>query len=233
MTLTLNADTTATRLLSRTLDVLPGKPFPLGATPVSGGTNFAVASDIAEGIDLCLFDADGQEARLPLEERDANIWHGFVPGIGPGQAYGYRALGPYDPQRGLRCNPNKLLLDPYAKATAGSVRNGIEILGYDVIAPDRPSSIDSAAFVPRSLVVDPDYTWRDTARPRYPFSDTVIYEVHVKGFTMAHPDIPADIRGTYAGLAHPSPGGPRDHHRRAPAGASECARGLPRRSRPD
>ncbi len=185
------------------LDVLPGTPFPLGATPMNGGTNFAVASDIAEGIVLCLFDAHGQETRLPLQERDANIWHGFVSGIGPGQAYGYRALGPYDPRRGYRCNPNKLLLDPYAKATSGSVRNGVEVLGYAVDDPERPSSIDSAAFVPRSLVVDPAFTWREAPRPRYAYSDTVIYEVHVKGLTMSHPDIPAELRGTYAGLAHP------------------------------
>jgi glycogen operon protein len=185
-------------------DVLPGTPFPLGATPLVGGTNFAVASDIAESIDLCLFGADGHETRLPLQERDANIWHGFLPGIGPGQAYGYRALGPYDSRRGLRCNPNKLLLDPYAKATSGIVRNGADVLGYAVGDVDRPSDLDSAAFVPRSLVADPDYTWRDSARPRYAYPDTVLYEVHVKGFTMAHPDVPADVRGTYAGLAHPA-----------------------------
>ncbi len=185
-------------------EVLPGKPFPLGATPLDGGINFAVASDIAADIQLCLFDADGLENRLPLQERDANIWHGFVPGVGPGQAYGYRALGPYDPRRGLRCNPNKLLLDPYAKAITGSVHNGPEVLGYALGDPERQSELDSAAFVPRSLVVDPAYTWRDTARPRYSYPDTVIYEVHVKGFTMAHPGVPAELRGTYAGLAHPA-----------------------------
>jgi glycogen operon protein len=190
--------------MNHTSAVLPGSEFPLGATPVNGGTNFAVASDIAEGIDLCLFDADGRESRLPLQERDANIWHGFVPGIGPGQAYGYRALGPYDAERGLRCNPNKLLLDPYAKAISGGVRFGPEVLGYAVGDPDTPSSVDSAACVPRSLVVDPSFAWRDGPRPRYRYSDTVIYEVHVKGFTMTHPDVPADIQGTYAGLAHPA-----------------------------
>jgi glycogen operon protein len=190
--------------MNNPLAVLPGSPFPLGATPIDGGTNFAIASDIAEGIDLCLFDADGRESRLPLQERDANVWHGFLPGIGAGQAYGYRALGPYDPRRGFRCNPNKLLLDPYAKATSGSVRFGLEVLGYTVDDHDRPSNLDSAVCVPRSLVVDPSFVWQDTPRPRYRYSDTVIYEVHAKGFTMTHPDIPAEIRGTYAGLAHPA-----------------------------
>jgi glycogen operon protein len=184
--------------------LLPGTPFPLGATPGNGGTNFAIASDIAEGIDLCLFDADGRETRLPLQERDANVWHGFVPAVGPGQAYGYRALGPYDSDQGYRCNPNKLLLDPYAKATSGGVRFGPEVLGYAVDNLNSPSSFDSAACVPRSLVVDPAFAWRDGPRPRHSYPDTVIYEVHVKGFTMAHPDIPAEVQGTYAGLGHPA-----------------------------
>jgi glycogen operon protein len=190
--------------VSGDLTVLPGSPFPLGATPSNGGTNFAVASDIASGMFLCLFDANGAERRVPLQEQDAGVWHGFVPGVGPGQAYGYRVPGPYAPHQGWRCNPNKLLLDPYAKATTGRVHSGPEVLGYAIDDPEQPSSLDSAAYVPRSLVADPSFSWRDSPRPRYAYPDTVIYEVHVKGFTMAHPDVPPDLRGTYAGLAHPA-----------------------------
>jgi glycogen operon protein len=180
---------------------LPGTPFPLGATLAGSGTNFAVASSVADGVVLCLFDDDGRETQLPLEQ-DAGVWHGFVPGVAAGQAYGFRALGPYDPTRGLRCNPAKLLLDPYAKATSGSVRFGDEVLGHDVQDPDRPSELDSAGHVPRSLVIDPSFAWTDAAhRPRR-YSDTVIYEVHVKGFTMRHPGVPPALQGTYAGLGH-------------------------------
>src|SRR5437899_3815524 len=184
------------------MEPLPGEEFPLGATPADGGTNFAVASSVAEGVLLCLFDGSGAETRIPLLERDAGVWHGFVPGVGLGQAYGYRTTGPYDPSRGPRCNPQKLLLDPYARATSGSVRFGPEVLGYSVENPDAPSTLDSVDHVPRSLVVDPAFTWRDRPRPRHPYSDAVIYEVHVKGFTMTHPGVPAELRGTYAGLGH-------------------------------
>ncbi|MBV9580057.1 MAG: glycogen debranching protein GlgX [Chloroflexi bacterium] len=187
-----------------TTSILPGNPFPLGATPRDGGTNFAIASDSAESVVLSLFDAQGRETRIPLQERDAGIWHAFIPEIGPGQAYGYRALGPYAPHQGWRSNPNKLLLDPYAKATSGEVRFGPEVFGYAVDDPERASDLDSAAHVPRSLVVDPRFAWKDSRRPRYAYSETVIYEVHVKGFTMQHPDVPADLRGTYAGLGHPA-----------------------------
>ncbi len=182
----------------------PGSPFPLGATPREGGTNFAVESGVAEGILLCLFDATGAETQIPLLERDAGVWHAFVPGVGPGQAYGYRATGPYDPANGIRCNPAKLLLDPYARATAGAVRFGPEVLGHAVGEPDRPSALDSAGHVPRSLVVDPAHPWSDRPRPRHPYANTVVYETHVKGFTMTHPDIPPELRGTYAGLGHPA-----------------------------
>jgi glycogen operon protein len=184
--------------------VLPGQPFPLGATVIRGGTNFAIASASDEGMLLCLFDADGHETQLPLQEWDWGIWHGFVPGITAGQAYGFRAMGPYDPANGWRCNPRKLLLDPYAKATSGAVRFGPELLGFSVEEPDQPSELDSAGFVPRSLVVDPHYVWSDSPRPRHRYADTIFYEVHVKGFTMRHPDVPAELRGTYAGLAHPA-----------------------------
>ncbi len=184
------------------VEALPGSEFPLGATPLDGGANFAVASSAAEGVLLCLFDERGAETQVPLREYDAGVWHGFVPGVGPGQAYGYRATGPYDPGRGVRCNRQKLLLDPYAQATTGAVRFGPEVLGYAVGDPDAPSALDSAAHVPRSLVVDPAFAWRRGARPRHPYQDTVIYEVHVRGFTMTHPGVPEELRGTYAGLGH-------------------------------
>ncbi len=181
---------------------LPGSRIPLGATPGNGGTNFAVTSGVADGMLLCLFDSGGTETQIPLLDYDAGVWHGFVPGVGPGQAYGYRATGPYDPTNGVRCNPAKLLLDPYARATTGGVRSGPEIFGYAVGNPDAPSTLDSAAHVPRTLVVDPAFAWSGRPRPSYSYSDTVIYEVHVKGFTMSHPGVPAELRGTYAGLGH-------------------------------
>ena len=183
------------------IELWPGQPYPLGATPAPEGTNFAVASSIASGVTLCLFDTAGSERQLPMQEQDAGVWHCFVPGIGPGQRYGYRVAGPYDPGLGLRCNPSKLLLDPYARAIAGEVEWGDAVLGYVHGAPDEPSDIDSAPNVPRSLVVGEAFDWGADAPPAIPYSDTVIYETHVKGFTQLHPGVPPDLRGTYAGLA--------------------------------
>jgi isoamylase len=181
---------------------LPGTPFPLGATAGQGGTNFAVASTVADRVDLCLFDETGAEDRVSLRDFDAGVWHGFVPGIGPGQRYGYRITGPYDPARGLRCNPAKLLLDPYAKALHGTVTPGPEILGYAAPGSDQPSAVDSAGSVPRSLVTSEQFDWTDDDRPACRYQDTIIYEAHAKGLTMRHPDVPPALRGTYAGLAH-------------------------------
>jgi isoamylase len=182
---------------------LAGRRFPLGATVRDGGTDFAVASSVADGIMLCLFDENGAERQIPLPDHEAGVWHAFVPGIGAGQAYGYRAAGPYDPAHGLRCNPAKLLLDPYARAFSGTVTFGPEMFGYSARDPDAPSTADSAASVPRSLVLaDEAFGWPDDARPRHRPSDTIIYELHVKGFTMRHPEIPPELRGTYAGLGH-------------------------------
>ena len=185
---------------------LPGRQFPLGATPGEhlgiAGTNFAIASTVATSVTLCLFDAAGTETQIPITDNDADVWHAFVPGIGPGQAYGYRVGGPWDPAQGLRCNPAKLLLDPYAKAVAGTVTFGPEVLGQDAADPGQPSTLDSAGHVPRSLVIDPAFGWQDDERPWHRYADTVVYEVHVKGFTMRHPDIPPELRGTYAGLGH-------------------------------
>ena len=185
---------------------LPGTPFPLGATPGEqagvAGTNFAIASSVADSVTLCLFDKTGTETQIPVRDNDADVWHAFVPGVGPGQVYGYRVGGPWDPARGLRCNPAKLLLDPYAKAISGSVIFGPEVLGQDQADPAKPSALDSAGHVQRSLVVDTAFGWQDDKRPWYRYADSVVYEIHVKGFTMRHPDIPPELRGTYAGLGH-------------------------------
>jgi isoamylase len=180
---------------------LPGDWFPLGATPTTRGTNFAVNAGDAERVDLCLFDAGGHETRVPLPECDGGIWHGFVLGVAPGQAYGYRASGPYQPEAGLRFNPQKLLIDPYARSLDGTVQFNAALRGFQDGAPDVPSDLDSASYVPRSLVVDATYRWRHP-RPQHRYADTVIYEVHVKGFTMRHPDVPEALRGSYAGMAH-------------------------------
>ena len=192
---------------------LPGRPLPLGATPGTrlgiAGTNFAIASSVAEGVTLCLFDEAGAETQIPVRDNDADVWHVFVPGIGPGQAYGYRVSGPWDPARGLQCNPAKLLLDPYAKAISGSVTFGAGVLGQDQADLGRPSTLDSAAHGQRSLVVDPEFGWQDYERPWYGYSDTVLYEVHVKGFTMRHPDIPPELRaGRLLHRPDPAPGRP-------------------------
>ncbi|HSR24970.1 MAG TPA: alpha-amylase family glycosyl hydrolase, partial [Candidatus Eisenbacteria bacterium] len=185
-------------------EVWPGRPFPLGATPREDGTNFAVSSPPASAVDLCLFDSDGVERRVALPEADGGVWHGFLPGVGVGQRYGYRVTGPHDPARGLRCNPAKLLLDPYAKATDGPLLWGDSLLGYPPGDPDGRSTLDSAPAVPRSLVVDPSFDWGGDRPPGTAYGDSVIYELHVKGFTRTHPDVPSELQGTYAGLAHPA-----------------------------
>jgi isoamylase len=189
------------------LEPWPGRPFPLGATPGSDGTNFAVASGVAEAVVLCLFDdapgepGGGAERQIPLQEQEGEVWHGFVPGVGPGQRYGYRVVGPYHPGQGLRCNPNKLLLDPYAKAIDGDIAWGDAVMGYAPGSPDNPSELDSAPSMPRCLVVADHFDWGDDVPPAIPYSDTVIYETHVKGFTQLHPGVPSEVRGTFAGLA--------------------------------
>src|ERR1700722_10077057 len=188
---------------SLTLKARPGNRTYLGATVGDGGVNFAVSSTAAEGVTVCLFDDQGQETRFELDDYDAGVWHGFVPGAAPGQAYGYRVKGPFDPRNGLRCNPSKLLLDPYARAVSGSVTFDQALLGHDPADPSRPSQVDSAPYVPRSLVIDQaGYDWEGDAQLHRQSVDSVIYEVHAKGFTARHPDIPPEIRGTYAGLAH-------------------------------
>jgi glycogen operon protein len=188
------------------LQVWPGQPQPLGATFDGTGTNFSVFSEAADRVELCLFDAEGVETRLDLPEKTAHCWHGYVPNLRPGHRYGFRVHGPYDPARGLRFNPAKLLLDPYAKAIEGEVRWDGAVFPYRLGDPNEDlarDDRDSAPYMPRSVVVNPWFDWSDEGRPRTPWQDTVIYEAHVKGLTYCHPDIPPELRGTYAGLASP------------------------------
>ena len=184
--------------------VRPGNPYPLGVHFTDGGVNVAVYSSIADEVLLCLFDGKGIERQLSLPGMEAGVWHGFVEGIEPGQEYGFRVRGPYQPDAGHRCNPAKLLLDPYARAITGEVAFTPAVFGHDRETPSLPSDLDSAAAVPRSVMVAPSPAAIADREPGRHLADTVLYEVHVKGFTQLHPDIPADIRGTYAGLAHPA-----------------------------
>ncbi|WP_033294316.1 glycogen debranching protein GlgX [Amycolatopsis jejuensis] len=181
----------------------PGKPYPLGATYDGVGTNFALFSEAAEYVDLCLFDDEGNETRSRLEEVDGFVHHGYLLGVGPGQRYGFRVHGPYDPGRGLRCNPSKLLIDPYAKALSRGVDWSEALFGYRFDDPEQRNDDDSAGHVPYSLVVSPFFDWANDRAPRTPYHETVIYETHVRGMTMTHPFVPERLRGTYAGLAHP------------------------------
>jgi glycogen operon protein len=184
----------------------PGRDFPLGATWDGEGTNFAIFAEDAESIELVLFDRDGNPQRsYELAEKTDFVWHGYVNKVSPGQLYGYRVHGPYLPARGLRYNPAKLLIDPYARAIAGEVKLGPEAFGYVFgKSEEAPSDIDSAPAIPKAVVVDPSFPWGEDRRPAIPVADTIIYETHVKGFTMRHPEIPEELRGSYAGLAHPA-----------------------------
>jgi len=181
-----------------------GWPYPLGAHWNGAGTNFSVFSEVATGIDLCLFDS-GEERRIAIRERSNYCWHVFMPGIGPGQRYGFRAHGPWDPASGRRCNPAKLLLDPYARAIDGVVNWGLDVLPHQ---PDTDgmvlSDTDSAPVVPRSLVVDTSFDWEGDQPLGRPLADTIVYELHVRGFSASNPAIPEELRGTYAGLGHPA-----------------------------
>ncbi len=189
------------------MDVWPGRPYPLGATPDAEGTNFSLFSEHGEAVDLCLFDAAGAEQRIRLPEVTAHRFHGYVPGVAKGQRYGFRVHGPWDPERGHRFNPNKLLIDPYAKAIDGVIQWDSALYGYhfnDDEADLSRNDDDSAPFLPKSVVVEHgEFDWGDDVRPRTPLHESMIYEVHVKGFTQQHPTIPEEIRGTYAALARP------------------------------
>ncbi len=181
----------------------PGHAYPLGATYDGSGTNFALFSEVAQRVELCLFTARGKEDRITLTEVDGFVHHGYMPTIEPGQLYGFRVHGPYDPARGLRCNPTKLLVDPYAKAVDGAVKWDEAVFGYPFGHPDERNDADSAPFVPKSVVVNPFFDWGTDRSPRIAYHESVIYEAHVRGLTIAHPEIPRELRGTYTGLAHP------------------------------
>jgi isoamylase len=180
----------------------PGTPYPLGATYDGSGTNFALFSEVAHGVELCLFDDEGTETKVALKERDAFVWHGYLPGVGPGQRYGFRVQGPHEPENGHRCNPAKLLLDPYAKAIEGEVDWDQACFSYNW-SDDSFNDSDSAPHMPKSVVISPFFAWDNDRAPRTPYNETVIYEAHVKGLTKTHPGIPEEIRGTYAAVAHP------------------------------
>ena len=188
----------------------PGTPYPLGATWDGWGTNFTLFSEAAERVELCLFSDDEAEngalaeSRIDLTEVDGFVWHVYLPGIAPGQRYGYRVHGPYDPPRGLRCDGSKLLLDPYAKAVEGELRWDEALFSYHFAHPRRRNTTDSAPYMPKNVVINPFFDWSHDRAPQIPYHETVIYETHVRGLTLRHPDVPPHQQGTYAGVAHPS-----------------------------
>jgi glycogen operon protein len=184
--------------------VWPGNNYPLGATYDGAGTNFSIFSEVADRVELCLFDESGQETRLDLPEVTSFCWHGYLPNVGPGQRYGFRVHGPWDPGQGHRCNPNKLLLDPYARAIEGAVQWNEAVFPYRFDDPDGSrNDADSAKFMPKSVVINPYFDWGNDRHPRTRWHETVIYEVHVKGFSKKFAEIPEELRGTYAALGHP------------------------------
>ena len=187
------------------LESWPGRAYPLGATFDGVGTNFAVYSELGSEVRLCLFDEQQREQAVPMIERNAFVWHAYLPGVLPGQRYGYRVVGPSDPERGLRCHSSKLLLDPYAHAIEGEVEWNEALFSYHYDDPEgAPNEQDSAPFMPKGVVINPFFEWGDDRRPNTPLHDTVIYELHVKGFTALHRGVPEQLRGTYAGLGHPA-----------------------------
>ncbi len=187
------------------MKVWPGFPYPLGATYDGSGTNFSLFSEVAEKVELCLYDDHGNETKVELPEVSGFCWHGYLPGIKPGQRYGYRVYGPYDPANGLRCNPAKMLLDPYSKEIEGQVQWNEALFPYFFNqGPDSRNDNNSAPFMPKSVVSQPHFDWSGDQKLNHPWHETVIYEVHIKGFTASHPSIPNELKGTYAGLAHPT-----------------------------
>jgi isoamylase len=186
------------------MEIWPGKPYPLGASYDGAGVNFALFSEIADGVELCLVGEDGEETRVALTEVDGHVWHGYLPGIQDGQRYGYRVHGPYNPAEGHRCNPAKLLLDPYAKAIDGQIDGDESLFSYRFDDPDAYNEDDSLGHTMLSVVVNPFFDWGHDRPPRHEYHDSVIYETHVRGLSMTHPDVPEEIRGTYAALGHPA-----------------------------
>ena len=181
--------------------------YPLGASYDGAGVNFALYSQVAQKVELCLFDEYDAETRIEMTEQNSYVWHNYIPGLQPGQRYGYRVYGPYDPMHGLRCNPNKLLLDPYAKAIEGNIDGDESLFSYWFKSPDDTSAmndLDSAAHTMKSAVINPYFDWGNDQHPYISYHDSVIYEAHVRGMTNLNMDVPPDIRGTYAGLAYPS-----------------------------
>ena len=189
------------------MQIRPGSMYPLGASYDGAGVNFALFSQVAEKVELCLFDDNDNETRVAMTEQNSYVWHNYIPRLQPGQRYGYRVYGPFDPDRGLRCNPNKLLLDPYAKAIEGNIDGDESLFSYWFKSPDSITAmndLDSAAHTMKSVVVNPYFDWGNDQHPNIPYHDSVIYEAHVRGMTNLNQDVPPDIRGTYAGLAYPS-----------------------------
>ncbi len=189
--------------------VYPGNAFPLGATYDGEGVNFALYAENATGVDLCLFnsvDDETENIKVRIKERNNHVWHAYLPGVKPGQLYGYRVYGPFEPHNGHRFNPHKLLIDPYAKAIAGTIQWSDALFGYALGHPDEDlsfSHVDSAPYIPKSVVIDSAFDWEGDKLPQIPYHQSIIYETHVKGFTQTHPDIPEEIRGKYAAIAHP------------------------------
>jgi isoamylase len=184
--------------------IWPGNNYPLGSSYDGAGTNFSIFSEIAEGVDLCLFDDHGNETKIALPEVTSFCWHGYLPNVGPGQRYGFRVHGPWNPQEGQRCHPSKLLLDPYARAVEGEVKWDQAVFTYSFDDPDGSlNDADSAPFMPKSVVINPYFDWSNDRHPRTRWHEAIIYEVHVKGFSVNFPEIPEELRGTYAALAHP------------------------------
>ncbi|MCW2567534.1 MAG: glycogen debranching enzyme [Mycobacterium sp.] len=182
----------------------PGSAYPLGATYDGVGTNFALFSEVAEKVELCLIAEDGTEERIELPEVDGFVWHGYLPDIQPGQRYGFRVHGPYDPANGHRCDPSKLLLDPYAKAFDGDFDGDPSLFSYDLDNPAERNTEDSLGHTMTSVVINPFFDWGADRPPHRQYHESVIYEAHVRGLTMRHPDVPEDVRGTYAALSHPA-----------------------------
>ena len=188
------------------MEIWPGTAYPLGATYDGSGVNFAVFSEVAHAVELCLLDdTDGEltEQRIAMPEVDGHVWHCYLPGLQPGQRYGFRVHGPFDPVNGHRCDPSKLLLDPYAKAIEGQVTNDQALFSYSFADPTEPNTDDSLSKTMHSVVINPYFDWGHDRPPRHEYHDSVIYEAHVKGLTMTHPEIPEEIRGTYAAIGHP------------------------------
>ncbi|GLY30342.1 glycogen debranching protein GlgX [Kineosporia sp. NBRC 101731] len=189
------------------MEIWPGHPYPLGATYDGAGTNFALFSEVADRVELCLIDDHGTQSRIELTEVDGFVWHGYLPSVGPGQRYGYRVHGPFDPDRGHRCNPSKLLLDPYAKAIEGQIDGDESLFSYRFDAntdgTGEFNTDDSLGHTMLSIVVNPYFDWGSDRPPRREYHETLFYEAHVKGLTMTHPGVPEEIRGTYAAIAHP------------------------------